>query len=84
MNKQGFYQIGFTKNQILQEQNQFSSEIPLALQNTKILCKRPMWFLKYTLVFQNTSRIKNVLEWGIQYAYHGPTHTIRSFQALNM
>ena len=45
-NKESFYQIGFAKNQILQEQNQFSSEIPHALQNTKILCEKPMWFFK--------------------------------------
>ena len=46
MNKEGFYLIGFTKNQILHEQNQFSSEIPHALQNTNIVCKKPMWFFK--------------------------------------
>ena len=61
-NKQDFYQIGFAKNQYLQEQNQFSSKIPHALQNTKIFAKNQCGFLKYTLVFQNTSRIKNVLE----------------------
>ena len=46
INEEYFHQIGFAKNQILQEQNQFSSEIPRALQNTKILCKKPMWFFK--------------------------------------
>ena len=46
INKEGFYQVGFVKNQILQEQNQFSHEIPHALQNTKILCEIPMWFFE--------------------------------------
>ena len=45
-NKESFYQIGFAKNQILQEQNQFSSKLPHALQNTKILYEKPMWFFK--------------------------------------
>ena len=39
------------------------SEIPHALQNTKILCEKPIWFFfKHILVFQNTSRIKYFLE----------------------
>ena len=45
-NEEDFYEIGMAKNQILQEQNQFSSEIPHALQNTNIVCKKPMWFFK--------------------------------------
>ena len=46
INKEGFCQVGFVKNKILQEQNLFSHEIPHALQNTKILCEIPMWFFK--------------------------------------
>ena len=46
INKEGFYQVGFVKNQILQEQNQFSHKIPHAQQNTTILYEIPMWFFK--------------------------------------
>ena len=51
--KEGFCQVGFVKNQILQEQNKFLHEIPHALQNTKILCEMPMWFFKVHTGFSN-------------------------------
>ena len=74
MIKEDFCQIGFAENQILQKRNQFSSEIPHALQNIKILCEKPVWFFKEHTGFskyqkdQKISRVNAVI--CLPYALH--------------
>ena len=63
-----FYQIGFAENQILQEQDQFRSKTNIhgkyhmLHRIPKFYVKYQCGFLKYTMVFQNTSKIQIFLE----------------------